>query len=49
VVCIEIRHAKASLKAQVNKSDRNDARRIAQIMRVSSRQAPTIKPAPRST
>ncbi|MDA9544757.1 transposase [Bradyrhizobium sp. CCBAU 45321] len=32
--CIETRHAKAFLKAQVNKSDRNDARGIAQMMRV---------------
>src|ERR1700726_1078532 len=31
---IETRHAKAFLKAQVNKSDRNDARGIAQMMRV---------------
>ena len=35
VVCIETRHAKAFLKAQVNKSDRNDARGIAQMMRVN--------------
>jgi transposase len=35
VVCIETRHAKAYLKAQVNKSDRNDARGIAQMMRVN--------------
>lgn len=34
VVCIETRQAKAFLKAQVNKSDRNDARGIAQMMRV---------------
>src|SRR6195256_3913890 len=33
-ICIEPRHAKAFLKAQVNKSDRNDARGIAQMMRV---------------
>jgi len=33
-ICIETRHAKAYLKAQVNKSDRNDARGIAQMMRV---------------
>ncbi|MFC7066367.1 MULTISPECIES: IS110 family transposase [Brucella/Ochrobactrum group] len=33
--CIETRHAKAFLKAQVNKTDRNDARGIAQMMRVS--------------
>ena len=35
IVCIETRHTKAFLKAQVNKSDRNDARGIAQMMRVS--------------
>lgn len=33
-ICIETRHAKAFLKAQVNKTDRNDARGIAQMMRV---------------
>ena len=35
VVCIETRHAKAFLKAQINKNDRNDARGIAQMMRVN--------------
>ena len=35
VICIETRHAKAILEAQVNKSDRNDARGIAQMMRVN--------------
>ena len=35
VICVETRHMKAILKAQqVNKSDRNDARGIAQMMRV---------------
>jgi transposase len=34
VICIETRHAQAVLKAQVNKTDRNDARGIAQMMRV---------------
>jgi len=34
-VCIETRHTKAFLKAQVNKSDRTDARGIAQMMRVN--------------
>lgn len=34
MICIETRHTKAFLKAQVNKSDRNDARGIAQMMRV---------------
>ncbi|MCA1439348.1 IS110 family transposase [Ensifer sp. IC4062] len=35
VVCIETRHTKAFLKATVNKTDRNDARGIAQTMRVN--------------
>lgn len=35
MICIETRHAKAFLKAQVNKTDRNDARGIAQMMWVS--------------
>jgi transposase len=35
IVCIETRHTKAFLKAQVNKTDRNDARGIAQMMRVN--------------
>jgi transposase len=34
VVCIETRHMQAVLKAQINKTDRNDARGIAQMMRV---------------
>jgi transposase len=34
-ICIETRHTKAFLKAQPNKSDRNDARGIAQMMRVN--------------
>jgi transposase len=35
VVCVETRHMQALLKAQqINKSDRNDARGIAQMMRV---------------
>src|SRR5215471_17782682 len=32
--CVETRHMKAALAAQINKSDRNDARGIAQMMRV---------------
>lgn len=35
MICIETRHAKAFLKAQPNKTDRNDARGIAQMMRVN--------------
>ena len=34
-ICTETRHTKAFLKAQVNKTDRNDARHIAQMMRVN--------------
>ena len=37
VVCVETRHMQAVLKAQINKTDRNDARGIAQMMRVASR------------
>jgi hypothetical protein len=32
VICIDARHAKAALKMQINKSDRNDAFGIARIM-----------------
>jgi hypothetical protein len=31
VVCVETRHMQAVLKAQINKTDRNDARTIAQM------------------
>jgi transposase len=34
VICVETRHMRAVLKAQVNKTDRIDARGIAQMMRV---------------
>src|SRR4026207_1653556 len=33
VICVETRHMRAVLKAQNNKTDRNDARGIAQMMR----------------
>ena len=33
VVCVETRHMQAMLKAQINKTDRNDARGIAQMVR----------------
>jgi len=33
VVCVETRHMQAVLKARINKTDRNDARGIAQMMR----------------
>ena len=34
VVCVETRHMQAVLKAQTNKTDRNDPRGIAQMIRV---------------
>jgi transposase len=34
VICVETRHMQAVLKAQINKTDRNDARGIVQMMRV---------------
>jgi transposase len=34
VICVETRHMRAVLKARINKTDRNDARGIAQMMRV---------------
>ena len=34
VICVETRHMRAVLKAQINKTDRNDGRGIAQMMRV---------------
>jgi transposase len=34
VVCVETRHMRAVLKARINKTDRNDARGVAQMMRV---------------
>jgi transposase len=34
VICVETRHIRAVLKAQINKTDRNDARDIGQMMRV---------------
>ena len=36
VVCVETRHMQAVLKAQINKTDRNDARGIAQMMRTAA-------------
>ena len=33
MICVETRHMRAVLKAQINKTDRNDARGIAQMMR----------------
>ena len=33
VICVETRHMRAVLQAQINKTDRNDARGMAQMMR----------------
>ena len=33
MVCVETRHMQALLKAQINKTDRNDARGMAQMIR----------------
>jgi transposase len=33
VICVETRHMRAALQAQINKTDRNDARGIARMMR----------------
>ena len=35
MICVETRHMQAVLKAQINKTDRNDARGIAQMMRAA--------------
>lgn len=43
VICVETRHMKAALSAQINKTDRNDARGIAQMMRVGLYRAVHIK------
>src|ERR1700710_3011592 len=34
VICVETRHMRAGLAAEIKKTDRNDARGIAQMMRV---------------
>jgi transposase len=42
-VCVETRHMQAVLKAQINKTDRNDARCIAQIIRAGLYRAVHVK------
>jgi transposase len=44
-VCIETRHAKAAMSAMPNKTDRNDARAIAQIIRTGWFRAVHVKSA----
>src|SRR5690349_23090366 len=43
VICVETRQMRAMLKAQINKTDRNDARGIAQMMRVGLYRAVHVK------
>src|SRR5205809_2997552 len=43
VVCVETRHMRAVLKAQINKTDRNDARGMAQMMRAGLYRAVHVK------
>src|SRR6516165_10590404 len=43
VICVETRHMRAVLKAQINKTDRNDARGIAQMIRVGLYRAVHVK------
>lgn len=50
IICIEARHSSAILKAKrVNKTDRNDARGIAEIMRTGDYKAVHINPSKPST
>src|SRR5260221_339917 len=44
VICVETRHMRAMLKAQINKTDRNDARGLAQMMRVGLYRRPLPDP-----
>jgi transposase len=43
VICVETRHMQAVLKARINKTDRNDARGIAQMMRAGLYRAVHVK------
>ena len=43
VVCLDARHAKATLSLQLNKSDRNDARGLAQIVRTGGYREVMVK------
>jgi len=43
VICVETRHMRAVLKAQINKTDRNDARGMARMMRVGLYRAVHVK------
>src|SRR5215469_5081889 len=43
VICVETRHMRAVLQAQINKTDRNDARGMAQMMRAGLYRAVHVK------
>jgi transposase len=43
VICIEARHARGVMKARVNKTDRNDAQGIAEMMRTGGYKAVHVK------
>ena len=43
VICIEARHAHSVLRARLNKTDRNDARGIAELMRLGVYKAVHVK------
>ncbi|MER8516379.1 IS110 family transposase [Mesorhizobium sp. M1060] len=47
VVCIDARHAKAALSVRMNKSDENDARGLAELVRVGSYREVKVKSAER--
>ena len=46
VICVETRHMRAVLKAQINKTDRNDARGMAQMMRAGLYRPVHVKTGP---
>lgn len=43
MICIETRHAKAALNAMLKKTDRNDAKGIAQMMRTACSRGVDVK------
>jgi transposase len=47
VICVETRHMRAVLQAQINKTDRNDGRGIAQMMRAGLYRPVHVKTPPR--
>ena len=42
-ICIDARHAKSALSVQINKTDKNDARGIAELMRMGWYRAVAVK------